>query len=66
MCNTLLKLNTCFFVVFVHSHLIEDPLINLEATHPHFLSGSVIVGAKARLGLNTCLKHLKITTTLMV
>jgi hypothetical protein len=52
--------------VFVHSHFIENPPIDLEAINPTFQGGSVIVGTRAILGSNTHSKHLQIATTLTV
>jgi hypothetical protein len=55
--------------VFVHSHFIENPPIDLKATNCTFQEGgggSVTVGTKARLGSNAHSKHLKIANTLMV
>jgi hypothetical protein len=60
-CNNLiissLTVSKCLMCVFVHSRFVENPLVDLEATKPSFLGGSVTVGARGRSRQDTHVKH---------
>jgi hypothetical protein len=52
------------YVCLLHFHFIKNHSIwILKDRSPHFCSGSVTAGIRARSGLNTHYKHLKIATT---
>jgi hypothetical protein len=57
----------CFVCVFDVFSLHRESLdLDPRRRTPHLRGGSVIVGIRARSGLNTHSKHLKIATTFMV
>jgi hypothetical protein len=69
-CNNLIyTLIMSLYASFVCLRILASsriPRLILRWQNPHFWGGSVTVDIRARLGLNTHSKHLKMATTLMV
>jgi hypothetical protein len=64
--NEIIVLNASYVCLHVFSLRQESPDLDLGRRTPHFKGGSVIVGIRARSGLNIHSKHLKITTKFTV
>jgi hypothetical protein len=64
--NEIRVLNASYVCLHVFSLHRESPDLDPERRTPHLWGGSVIAGIRAKLGLNTHSKHIKIATTLAV
>jgi hypothetical protein len=64
--NEIRVLNASYVCLHAFSLHWESPDPDPEIRTPHFWGGSVIAGIRARSGLNTHSKHIKITTTFSV